>query len=78
MWDTDRTHWSLRVAYSSNELMRLGVSAVKGRGTLSSSVNDLHEAHLIVYDELFPISIFYRRVIGLKGRKMNRDGKWVN
>lgn len=65
--DTNRTHWSLRVAYSSGELMKPSVSSVKEQRTLSSGVNDLYEAHLVVYNELFPISIFYRRVIGLNG-----------
>lgn len=67
VWDTNRTHWSLRVAYSSDEAMRLGLPSVKGWRTLTGSVNDLYEAHLVVYDELFPIGIFYRRVIRLNG-----------
>jgi len=53
--------------------MRGSVSAVEGRHTLSSSVNDLYEAHLIVYDELFPISVFYRWVIRLNGRNQTGD-----
>ena len=47
--------------------MRLGLPSVKGWRTLTGSVNDLYEAHLVVYDELFPIGIFYRRVIRLNG-----------
>lgn len=68
---TNRTHWSLRVAYSSDENVRRGGSRTEGGRALSSSVDDLYEAHLVVYDELFPVCIFYRRVIGLKKRRMN-------
>ena len=39
---------------------------------MTSGVNDLYEAHLIVYDELFPVSVLYRWVIRLRGRNQKR------
>lgn len=66
---TYRTHWSRRVAYSSMYCVNdnhIKPPTERHAHTLTRSVDDLHKAHPVVNNHLFPVSIFYSGIIGLR------------
>ena len=58
---TGHAGWRIPLLYVENDDNRIWDE----ERTLASSIDDLYKAHFIVHDQLFPVCIFYGRVIRL-------------